>query len=308
MKKLIPLLLLVFTMLSWAANFHITKVALDFYSPMGVATWRFFFGVLGLVAVLYLQFGSRAFKISFSPVTWWYIFLTSFFGIFLTIYFFNFGLQTTSAVNGSLIIATSPAITAVFAFLLQGRKVNLIQWSAILISFIGVVLILVKGDLEKLAALSFEIGDLYILGMATVFSLSQIIVGKYLVKVDATLLTTLSSIMAFIMFLLFSLEEFATVPLPVDYGFWASVLFMGLVGTTFAYTAFYYCVLRVGPTISTLYMNLIPFFTVLLAFPFGEKLLGIQVVGGCVIIAGLFIFNAAKSREQARKREAAMKL
>ncbi len=308
MKKFIPLLLLVLTMLSWAANFHITKVALAFYSPMGVATWRFFFGVLGLVAVLYFQYGSKAFKISFRPVTWWYIFLTSFFGIFLTIYFFNFGLQTTSAINGSLIIATSPAITAVFAFLLQRKKVNLIQWLAILISFLGVVLILVKGDLAKFAALSFEEGDLYILGMATVFSLSQIIVGKYLVKLDATLLTTLSSIMALIMFLLFSVEEFASVAFPADYGFWASVLFMGLVGTTFAYTAFYYCVIRVGPTISTLYMNLIPFFTVLLAFPFGEKLLGIQVVGGCIIIAGLFIFNAVKNPETPDKREAAVKL
>ncbi len=308
MKKIIPLLLLVFTMLSWAANFHITKVALDYYRPMAVATWRFFFGIVGLVAVLYLQFGRKAFKISFSAVTWWHIFLTSFFGIFLTIYFFNFGLQTTSAVNGSLIIATSPAITAVFSFLFQRKKVNLVQWLAIVISFIGVVLILVKGDMGKLTALTFEVGDLYILGMATVFSLSQIIVGKYLVKVDATVLTTLSSLMALVLFLLFSVEEFATIPLPSAFGFWGSVVFMGLIGTTFAYTAFYYCVLRVGPTTSTLYMNLIPFFTVLLAFPFGEKLLGIQLIGGCIIIAGLFIFNAAKYPDKVKKIAATLKM
>jgi drug/metabolite transporter (DMT)-like permease len=301
MKKLLPLLLLVLTMLCWAANFHITKVTLAFYSPMAVATWRFFFGVVGLVFILYFQYGMKAFRFNLSAKSWWYVFLTSFFGIFLTIYFFNFGLKTTSAINGSLIIATSPAITAVFSFLLQKKKLNLAQWLAITISFFGVALILVKGDLSKLAALRFEVGDVYILFMALVFSLSQIIVSKYLMQVDATLLTTLSSMMALVLFALFSMPELISVALPKSFSFWASVLFMGFLGTSFAYTAFYYCVVKVGATTSTLYMNLIPFFTVLLAFPFGEKLHGEQIVGGLIIVVGILLFNAAKNHKGSLK-------
>ncbi|MGB5273122.1 MAG: DMT family transporter [Flavobacteriaceae bacterium] len=297
MKKLLPLLLLVLTMLCWAANFHITKVTLAFYSPMAVAAWRFFFGVVGLVVILYFQFGKNAFHFNLSAKSWWYVFLTSFFGIFLTIYFFNFGLKTTSAINGSLIIATSPAITAVFSFLFQRKKLNLVQWLAIAISFFGVALILVKGDLGKLAVLQFEVGDVYILFMALVFSLSQVIVSKYLIQVDATQLTTLSSIMALVLFAFFSMPELLTVALPGSVSFWASVLFMGFLGTSFAYTAFYYCVVKVGATTSTLYMNLIPFFTVVLAFPFGEKLHAEQIVGGLIIVVGLLLFNMAKNQK-----------
>lgn len=298
MKKILPLLLLALTMICWAANFHITKVALVYYSPLALAAWRFFFGVVGLLLFMYYRFGRNLFKSKFTVKEWWYVFLTAFFGIFLTIYFFNFGLKTTSAINGSLIIATSPAITAVFTFLFERKKVGPVQWLAIGISFFGVALILVNGDLGKLAHLQFEVGDLYILMMAIVFSLSQIIVGKYLPHLDATLLTAYSSLISLVLFALFSSSELFTVPVPTDLVFWASVVFMGLLGTSFSYAAFYYCVVKAGATTSTLYMNLIPFFTVLLAFPFGERLYPVQIIGGLIIIAGLLLFQYAKNRSK----------
>lgn len=294
MSKTITLLLLVITMLFWAANFHVVKIALHSYSPMGVAAWRFFFGIISLFIILYFQFGISLFKFKFSIKEWWYMFLTSFFGIFLTIYFFNLGLKTTSAVNGSLIVATSPAITAIFTFLFQKKKITLIQWLAIVISFFGVAIILVKGDFGKLAQLQFEIGDVYILLMAIVFSLSQIIVSKYLPHIDATVMTAITSLMAFILFTLFSLPELLSTPIPYDLYFWSSILFMSILGTGIAYTAFYFCVVKLGATTSTLYMNLIPFFAVLLAFPFGEEIYPIQVLGGILVILGLLLFGFSK--------------
>lgn len=296
MSKIITFLFLILTMLFWAANFHVVKIALEFYSPVSVAALRFFFGVVSLFLLVYLRFGSSLFKLRFSAKEWWYMFLTSFFGIFLTIYFFNLGLKTTSAVNGSLIIATSPAITAVFTFLLQRKKVKLIQWIAIAISFFGVAIILVRGDFEKLTELQFEIGDVYIMGMAIVFSLSQVIVSKYLPHVDAVVMTTITSLMAFVLFAVFSLPEFIAIDIPIDISFWSSILFMGILGTGIAYTAFYFCVVKLGATTSTLFMNLIPFFTVLLAFPFGEQLYAEQLIGGGVVIIGLLLFGFTKKK------------
>ncbi|PKV48549.1 EamA-like transporter family protein [Aquimarina sp. MAR_2010_214] len=284
-------------MLFWAANFHVVKITLEFYSPVSVAALRFFFGVVSLFLLVYLRFGNQLFKFRFSAKEWWYMFLTSFFGIFLTIYFFNLGLKTTSAVNGSLIIATSPAITAVFTFLFQRKKVKLVQWIAIAISFFGVAIILVKGDFSKLAELQFEIGDMYIMSMAIVFSLSQVIVSKYLPHVDVVVMTTITSLMAFVLFAVFSLPEFITTDVPTDLSFWSSILFMGVLGTGIAYTAFYFCVVKLGATTSTLFMNLIPFFAVLLAFPFGETLYAVQLAGGGIIIIGLLLFGFTKKKK-----------
>ncbi|WP_273566832.1 DMT family transporter [Maribacter halichondriae] len=296
MKKSIAVALLISTMLFWAVNFHVVKIAMEYYSPVGVAAYRFFFGVVSLILIMYFQFGKKMLAFRFTIKELWFMFLTSFFGIFLTIYFFNLGLKSTSAVNGSLIIATSPAITAMFTYFLQKNILSAIQKLAIVISFVGVAIILSKGDLRTLVELRFSIGDIYILGMALVFSLSQVIVSKYLPHVDAIEMTTITSLIALILFGLFALPEFVSSPIPTGLAFWGSILFMGILGTGIAYSAFYYCVVRLGATTSTLYMNLIPLFTVLLAFPFGERIYGIQLVGGLLIVIGLLVFGVSKKR------------
>ena len=297
MNKAIPFLLLIITMFFWAANFHLVKIALVFYDPLSVAAIRFLFAVITLVVFCYLQFGKKFKLFKFSKKEWWYLFLASFLGIFLTIYFFNLGLKTTSAINGSLIIATSPAITALFANIILRNKLTRLQWIAICLSFFGVLLILLKGDLKVLLELSFEPGDIYILMMAIVFSMSQIVIIKYLSHIDSILLTTITTLISWVIFALFSINEISVTTLPLDYKFWVSILSMGILGSGIAYTAFYYCVVKVGATTSSLYMNLIPFFTVLLAFPFGEEIYGIQLFGGLIIIVGLLVFGISKKKQ-----------
>jgi drug/metabolite transporter (DMT)-like permease len=143
--------------------------------------------------------------------------------------------------------------------------------------------------------MQFEHGDLFMLLMAIAFSISQIIVAKYLAHIQATLMTTISSIMALGLFLIFSIEELITMPIPTEFDFWISVLYMGILATGIAYTAFYYSVINLGATISTLYLNLIPFFAVLMAFPFGEEIHTAQLTGGMIIIFGIVLFSKANN-------------
>ena len=294
MKQLLNYGLLIMTMLFWAANFYAVQIALEYYEPFGVATWRFFFGLLTLFILGFIQFRFRIFHFNYSLKEWWYLFLTGFLGVFLTIYFFNTGLKTTSAINGSLIIATSPAVTAIFSRVLFSKKMRPIQWFSIVLSFFGVTIVLAKGELSNLLNMAFEIGDLYIMGMAIVFSLSQIIVSRYLFHIDATTLTTISTTIALLLFITFSVPELSTVQVPSSLDFWVSILFMGIFGTAIAYTSFLYCVVKLGPTVSTLFMNLIPFFAVLLAIPFGDSVSPAQLIGGMIIILGLYLFGKAK--------------
>ncbi|MEO9964708.1 MAG: DMT family transporter [Reichenbachiella sp.] len=294
MNRSLTLLFLVLTMLFWAVNFHVTKIALQSYSSMPVAFWRFLFGAVTLLVIIVVKYGSSLTKIRMTLRTLWYIGLVSFFGIFLTIYFFNKGLQTTSAVNGSLILATSPIITAILAYFFLNRKFNNQQLLAIGLSLVGVIILLVKGDLGQLLTLNLESGDLFILGMAFVFSLSQIIVDKYLSAVNSILMTSISTFIGLLMFAAISTPELLATPVPVDLPFWSSILFMGVLGTGVGYVAFYYAVVKLGATTTALYGNLIPLFTVLLAFPFGEEIYAAQLVGGFVVIAGLLIFGQSK--------------
>lgn len=303
MNKSVAYILLILAMLFWATNFHVVKIALESYSAMTVAALRFFFGLATLAIIAYYKFGNSLLSIRFSRKEWWFLFLTSFFGIFLTIYCFNKGLGTTSAINGSLIISTSPAITAILSYFISKVKSNTLQLLAIFLSFIGVTIILIKGDISRLAQLQFEIGDLFILMMAIVFSISQIIVSKYLAHIDAIILTLITTLIALILFGFFSVPELISTSIPTDWRFWSSILFMGIMSTGIAYTAFYYCVVALGATTSSLYMNVIPLFTVLLAFPFGEKIEAIQLIGGAIVIIGLLLFNYSKRRTVAQVQQ-----
>lgn len=294
MNRSITLLMLILTMLFWAVNFHVTKIALEYYSPMAVAFWRFLFGAVILIAVMAIQYGNRLLKIRVSLRSFGFICLVSFFGTFLTIYFFNKGLQTASAVSGSLILSTSPIITAVLAYFFLKRKFSQLQFFAMMVSIVGVMILLVKGDFSQLLAMELESGDLYILGMALVFSLSQIIVDKYLSGVNAVLMTTLSIIIGLLIFAAVSMSELMSTTLPSDMSFWMSIGFMGIFGTGIGYVAFYYAVVKLGATTTALYGNLIPFFTVMLAFPFGEEVFTAQLIGGFVIIVGLLLFGQSK--------------
>lgn len=285
-------------MLFWAINFHMAKIALEYYSPMAVAAIRFFFGVIVLFPIMWVQYKSPKLPMKFSKKDWWNILLTGFFGFFLTIYFFNKGLTTTSAINSSLIIATSTIFTAILAFFAMGRKLVKLQWLAIIISFFGVAIILVKGDLAQLLNLKIEEGDFYILMMAIVFSISQILIEKNLSHVDSIVTTSFASLAALILFILSSLPELVSVPVPTDFAFWGNILFMGILGTGAAYAFFYKGVVELGATKSALFMNLIPLFTVLTAFPFGEIVTPIQLFGGGIIIFGLIIFGWSKRRIQ----------
>lgn len=296
MGKVFSYFLLIMTMLFWAANFYAVQIALEYYEPLSVATWRFMFGLITLFLLGFIQFKFGIFKLRFSLKEWGYIFLTGFFGIFLTIFFFNSGLKTTSPINGSLIIATSPAITAILSYFLLRKKITKVQWLAILVSFLGVTIILVKGNFDNLMQMNFVVGDLHILGMALVFSLSQIIVSKHLFHVNATHLTTISTAIALLLFLIFSIPELQMTEIPSSFEFWGSILFMGIFGTGMAYTAFYYCIVKLGATTSALFMNLIPFFTVLLAIPFGDEILGSQLIGGAIVILGLILFSRNRVR------------
>ncbi|WP_084371252.1 DMT family transporter [Reichenbachiella faecimaris] len=296
MNRSITLLLLILTMLFWAVNFHITKIALVHYSPMAVAFWRFLFGVIILIGVLVVQYGKGLSNIRISLKTFGLICLVSFFGIFLTIYFFNKGLQTASAVSGSLILATSPIMTAILAFFFLNRRFSPIQLFAMTISITGVIILLVKGDFTRLIAMKLETGDLYILGMALVFSLSQILVDKYLSGINSILMTTISVIIGLLMFAAVSTPELLSSPVPDEWPFWASVGFMGILGTGVGYVAFYHAVVKLGATTTALYGNLIPLFTVLLAVPFKEEVHASQLIGGLVIVLGLLLFGQSKKR------------
>ena len=61
MSRRNALILLFVTMVFWGTNFHVTKIALDYFSPMAIAAMRFFLAAVLLFGYLLIkrQFSSN---------------------------------------------------------------------------------------------------------------------------------------------------------------------------------------------------------------------------------------------------------
>ncbi len=74
-----------------------------------------------------------------------------------------YGLQTTSAVNGALIMATTPLMTLLMTILLDGEKLTTNKFLGVLFGLSGVLLVISQGHITTLLHLKIDIGDLFIL-------------------------------------------------------------------------------------------------------------------------------------------------
>ena len=81
-------------------------------------------------------------------------------------------LDYTTATNGTLIYTTSPVMILLLEAVWRGRPITLRQAVGSASAFIGVAVIVLKGNLAAALALDFNIGDLIILGCALAWAIS----------------------------------------------------------------------------------------------------------------------------------------
>lgn len=86
--------------------------------------------------------------------------------------------QHTSALNASLITAANPALIVVMAIVLLGEKPGLYGWMGIVLGLAGVLLVLTRGELHRAFSITFNTGELIMIGAITVWGLYTIIARR----------------------------------------------------------------------------------------------------------------------------------
>ena len=88
------------------------------------------------------------------------------------------GLNYTSAINAGLIIALMPVITMVLARLFLHEAVGTWQFIGSIIAFVGMAIIVARGDLAALLRLDLNAGDLFVVGAAIAFALYTVLLRE----------------------------------------------------------------------------------------------------------------------------------
>jgi drug/metabolite transporter (DMT)-like permease len=290
-SRLIPILEAIFTVVVWGGTFIATKIALQEVSPATIVWLRFAMGVVILGAAVFIR---RQFAIP-ERSEWLYFALLGFIGVTFHQWLQANGLKTAQATTTAWIVATTPVFIALLGWSVLKEKISPLRIAGILLAALGVLLIVSKGDLGALfSGQTGTFGDLLILISAPNWAIYTVLSRRELARHPA------ARMMFFVMlfgWLFTTIWIFGFGPGMSEIGHlddkgWIAILGLGIFGSGLAYIA-YYDALQVLPASQLgVFLNIEPLVTTLLAaFFLSEPVTWIVLVGGAIIIFGIYLVN-----------------
>jgi len=278
----------------WGASFVATKVALRYASPDVVVWLRFAMGMVILGAAV---LAGRKFALP-EKRDWPYFALLGFLGITFHQWLQSTGLVTTQATTTGWIVASIPVFMALLGWLVLKERLLWLQVAGILFSAFGVVLVITHGNLLLLVLGKFgTVGDFLILVSAPNWAVFSVLSRRGLQKYPAVLM--MFYVMAFgwlfssiLFFAQGGLNQIGGIP----WDGWAGIAFLGIFCSGLAYI-FWYDALQALPVAQTgAFLYLEPVVTVIVAaFILRERLYLATLLGGLLILAGVWMVNRKKT-------------
>lgn len=211
---------------------------------------------------------------------------------------FTWGLALVEASRAALIVPTNPAFTALFAALFLRERFGAARAAGIALSLAGALWVLSRGDLRALAALEFGLGE-WILVLCIFMWSAFTLLGRLA-------MSTLTP-MAFTAYV----SALGALPLAVpawlepgglgDMGNvtaqgWAALAYLVVFGTLLPFLWYNEGVKALGAARAAQFINLVPPLAVAESILIlGEPLDPSLLVGGVLVVAGLYLTNRPRS-------------
>ena len=280
-----PRFYLVIAAIFWGLNFHFAAFMLKESSFIESATWRYSFGVIPLLLLSLRSFRKTNFKAI--PIKG--ILLVGIVGLFGFNIFFFLGLKFTSPVNAALIVSLNPMITIYLSALILKTQITRSHIIGSLMSVVGVMVLLSKGDLFNLMSFNFNKGDFFIFIANIVFALQNVWVKQYRGSYSNLNFTTLTNFLCLLCFLL--VLPVTSYSISVEHGtnYWIWALGIGVLGTAIAYLLWNEGISQIGADKGGIFLNIVPLATAISALLMGEQLYLFHLISGIIIIGGIVI-------------------
>lgn len=270
----------------WGGNPVAVKLGLEAFPPLWSALLRFALGGACVAA------WARYARIPLVPTRAEWPGLLAVGVLFtLQIALMNYGFNATTAVNGSVLIATNPLFGLLFAhFLVPGDRLRPRRALAALVAFAGVALVLTRGAPPGATGH----GDWIVLASACLLGLRLALSGRLLKRVNEARLAFWQMIVSLPLFAAgalatetISFERIGAVPV-------AGILYQGVVVAGLAFTVNFALIRRYTPSVMISFNFIAPVAGVLLGMAIlGEHPTG-GLLGGMLLVASGLVLIARK--------------
>jgi drug/metabolite transporter (DMT)-like permease len=287
--SVIDLLLVIMTVI-WAVNPIVIKIAQDQFSVWSFVGLR---TVLAGAAFLLLIAGAGVgWRVEKKDIP--RLLLASFLGTTLVQFTYLCGYKYTTASNGTLIFATTPLFIALIGLFRGEEKISVKGWAGIFLSIAGIALLLSK-DLSLSHMSLYFTGDLLMLASTLFWASYSVIVAPLLKDYSPLKITGLTTIIGSLPLCIISIPALLTQQWHmVDLRGWGGLLFSSLFALVLTFVIWNMGIKKVGAVKTSLYMNVKPFITVLIAIMFLGEIFSIPLIyGGLLILAGLVMGRVA---------------
>jgi len=290
----------------WAGNMVALKDAMEGFSALALALLR----VAG-AAIIYLAlflFGRRPFPWRITARAWPTLVLLAMAGVTFNQLFFIGGLARSSVAHAGLIVALGPIMVLVLSCLMRLEALTVNKFLGMLISFGGVA-VLTTGKAGRLNG-GHVVGDLILLAASAVFAYYTILVKEVVDRYDALTLNTLAYAIGLPLLLPFTTRALLEVRWQmVPLHSWWGLGFAILLGSVVPYLIFAVVMSELTAARVAAFAYIQPIIaTGLGIWLLHERLTAKVVVGGILILAGVYLTEWERGEERAAAQSGERKL
>ncbi|HCK82709.1 MAG TPA: DMT family transporter [Candidatus Competibacter sp.] len=283
-----PYLLLVLTTLFWSGNFVLGRAVHAVFTPFALSFWRW---AVALVVLLPFVWASLYEQRPLLRRNWPILLLLSVLGVVNFNTFVYIGLQETTATNALIMLSITPVLIVGLSFLLLRQTVTIWQTSGILISLLGVLVIVGRGDLNALLARQVNHGDLWVLAAVSSWALYSVCLRWRPAELEP--LNFQATTMVFgtlILGPLYAWDLTRGQAVAVNVATVGTVLYLALLPSILAYIFWNRAVAELGANRTGQFLHLMPAFGAVLSMIFlGERLYAFHAAGIALIGLGIWL-------------------
>jgi drug/metabolite transporter (DMT)-like permease len=199
-------------------------------------------------------------------------------------------LQYTEALNALLIQSSGPLFVALWALVLFGVRLTFAQLGGIAISLLGVLTIILRGDLTALAGIRLNIGDMMFAAAVSLFGLYSALMTRRPVIHQLSLIS-FTMVLGAILLLPLSVWEYTNgITLKFDLITLATLFYIVVFASALAYLFFNRGIALIGPNRAAPFMHLVPVFGSAMAILLlGEQPHLFHLIGYVLVLSGVVI-------------------
>lgn len=296
MRKRLLYFLLTLTVIFWGTSFAAVKIGIGNLDPVQFLFLRTMFATI-IFSVILFKTPKEKRKIDGKDIP--YIIYLGFMGIsgyFIVQYT---ALEYTTTVNASLLVGLAPIIVAIYSCLFMKEKLELVRIIGIAMCFIGIILIITKGNISNLSFGKTIFGDMLMLLNAVMLAIFSIGAKRILKKYDPFIVVAYMNIFALIMLAPFaftsnflSSASFLSKLDDINIKIILSSLYLGATCTVLGYYSWYSAIKEFGPSRTSVFNYINPLVASIVSFIlFDEGINVYTILGGISIIGGVALNN-----------------